>query len=340
MRQRATTRVGICGAAVLGLGVTFSGAALASGGAHGRCANATAGASEHHELCRSPVSVKTSRPAAGTRRRQGSEALHQRVAPQHAPADPHPSHGRHARVVREPRPAKVPCLHEPVGVERGFGGDVQPIALTRCDGRSAPLAVEQLSIVVRPMNAPRPTMPTTPVRQMTPEREWLPGVKLIHEGLITRLQSVVDHFHAKKVTIVSGYRPASLGSFHQSARAMDLHVDGVSNEALVAYCRSLPDTGCGYYPNSSFVHLDVRAPRSGHEYWIDASGPGEAARYVASWPLRDTPARSEIPRPDAAAPADEHTHDDGITRIGYLPDGKIEARTTAPVDTQEDPFTP
>ena len=59
---------------------------------------------------------------------------------------------------------------------------------------------------------------------------------------------------------------------------------GVSNEALVAFCKTLPDTGCGYYPNSSFVHVDVRAPTPGHDYWIDASGPGESPHYVSAWP--------------------------------------------------------
>ena len=51
--------------------------------------------------------------------------------------------------------------------------------------------------------------------------EFLPGVKRIHEGLVTRLQAVVDRFRAQRITLVSGYRPASLGSFHQSARAHD-----------------------------------------------------------------------------------------------------------------------
>ena len=38
--------------------------------------------------------------------------------------------------------------------------------------------------------------------------------------------------------------------------------------------------GVGYYPNSSFVHLDVRKDRSA--FWIDYSGPGERAVYSAT----------------------------------------------------------
>ena len=36
----------------------------------------------------------------------------------------------------------------------------------------------------------------------------------------------------------------------------------------------------GYYPNSSFVHLDVR--KSASAFWIDYSGPGENAQYAAN----------------------------------------------------------
>jgi hypothetical protein len=34
----------------------------------------------------------------------------------------------------------------------------------------------------------------------------------------------------------------------------------------------LDDTGCGYYPNADFIHMDVRDPGTGHVAWIDASG--------------------------------------------------------------------
>jgi hypothetical protein len=259
------------------------------------------------------------------------------------PAKPGAAHHRVARVL--PPIPKTPCLHEAVEFERGFGGDVQSVVLTRCDGRPAPHAVEQISVLVRPMNAPNPSVETTPVRHgASKEKEWLPGVKLVHEGLVARLQRVVDHFKVGRVTVVSGYRPTSLGSFHQSARAIDFHLNGVTNEALVAFCRTLNDTGCGYYPNSSFVHLDVRAPRTGHVYWIDASGPGEPARYVAAWPPRDGSQRpAEIPRPDPAAPLDEQNHPDSRPLPLGASDAKVDARTTAPLsagDGKDDPFAP
>jgi hypothetical protein len=44
------------------------------------------------------------------------------------------------------------------------------------------------------------------------------------------------------------------------------------------YCRTLKNVGVGYYPNSTFVHLDVRTTPA---FWIDYSKPGEPPRYNA-----------------------------------------------------------
>ena len=41
--------------------------------------------------------------------------------------------------------------------------------------------------------------------------------------------------------------------------------------------KNFDKVGVGYYPNSTFVHLDVRKDRSA--FWIDYSGPGERAVY-------------------------------------------------------------
>jgi hypothetical protein len=296
---------------------------------------------------------KTAAAAAPARRRAGSTARDSRgknkpgVAGEveggtgpHVPLRVAKAAERRASVA----PAKPPCIRDAVRFERGFGGDAEPIVLTRCDGRVISTAIEQLSILVRPMNVARPSALASRIRRAA-HREWLPGVKRIHEGLVVRLQSVVDRFHAQKITLVSGYRPASRGSFHQTARALDLHVEGVPNEAVVQFCRTLPDTGCGYYPNSSFVHMDVRPAGTGHVYWIDASGPGEPARYVSTWPPKDSAAiTSGIAPPDPAAPLDEQTHSGASVRspLGGN-DSKIDARTTAPWwggESQESVFSP
>jgi hypothetical protein len=80
---------------------------------------------------------------------------------------------------------------------------------------------------------------------------------------------------------VSGYRPPTPNQYtehsrHNLGEAVDFVVEGVPNEVVRDYCRTLGAVGVGYYPHSSFVHLDVRSVST---YWVDESGPGEAPRY-------------------------------------------------------------
>ena len=146
--------------------------------------------------------------------------------------------------------------------------------------------------------------------------------------MVSRMQAIADKFPGKTITLVSGYRPASKGSPHQAARAFDIRIDGVTNESLVAFCKTLQDTGCGYYPNSYFVHVDVRKSGVGHVYWIDTSGPGEKPNYVKQWPL-------PLPK---AAPKVEKT-DDGpapttdTKEIGPLEDADEETPSTMSAPT-------
>jgi hypothetical protein len=170
--------------------------------------------------------------------------------------------------------AKKPCLREPVTI--GRGAEEERFSLTRCDGSPADGAVDHLSMLARPETFVRPVHGAP-----------FAGLHRVDVKLLERLQAVADHFahgHPVSMHIISGYRPMSAGSYHQSAQALDFRVDGVRNEELVAFCKTLNDTGCGYYPNSSFVHMDVRPVGTGHVAWIDASGPGEAAHYVSAWP--------------------------------------------------------
>ena len=190
-----------------------------------------------------------------------------------------------ARQEKRERHAKPPCLHAPVNVTRG--SEEQTLSLTRCDGSALPSAIDALSILVRPENAAKPSG-TTSETSKTSKDEVAPGIKKIDERLVERLELMVDHFAkpaaTPKIFVVSGYRPASKGSFHAMGKAIDFRVSGVENTDLVAFCKTLPDTGCGFYPNSSFIHVDVREAGAGHVSWIDASGPGEKPEYVASWP--------------------------------------------------------
>ena len=144
------------------------------------------------------------------------------------------------------------------------------------------------------------------------------------------MDAIAHRFPGRPISLVSGYRPQSRGSLHQSARALDLRVAGVTNEELVAFCKTLPDTGCGYYPNSSFVHVDVRNPGTGGVTWIDASGPGETPHYVKQWP----------PPPEASDPSalspDGEPHDGSGDPWALDPDEH--AAAGAPDAIAKDPF--
>lgn len=90
------------------------------------------------------------------------------------------------------------------------------------------------------------------------------------------------HWPGKRVEVVSGFRNPKVAknprSPHMKGLACDFRVEGVKAAELRDYLRSAYDkVGVGYYPNSTFVHLDVRKDRSA--FWIDYSGPGERAVY-------------------------------------------------------------
>jgi uncharacterized protein YcbK (DUF882 family) len=114
---------------------------------------------------------------------------------------------------------------------------------------------------------------------------WRTGKReRIHGRLIRMLTKVSDHFGGRPIRIVSGFRPYSPDqhtphSRHNLGRAVDFSVPGVPNDVVREFCRTLGNVGVGYYPNSSFVHLDVREIPT---YWVDYSGPGEAPRYASS----------------------------------------------------------
>ncbi len=189
--------------------------------------------------------------------------------------------------VRHASAKSAPCAKDPIEIIRG--PEIDKFELTKCDGTLAPLALEHLSVLIRPGGAARPIAPLLELAKKK-GAELAHGVHRVDERLAMRIQALADHFAkpgtAIKLSIVSGYRPTSIGSTHATGRAIDFRLEGSKNEDVVAFCKTLTDTGCGYYPNSSFVHLDVRDPGAGHVSWIDASGSGEAPRYVSSWPPR------------------------------------------------------
>jgi hypothetical protein len=209
-----------------------------------------------------------------------------------------------AKVRRQKKP-EAPCLAPEVHVVRNRAGELEhrDLHLTFCDGTPNPGAVDSLSVLARPRNVERPFLPEIKAYQRRsldkgPESrrrkpEYLTqSVMRVHPDLAVRLQKIALRFPGKTIEIISGHRPdARSTSRHHHGRALDVHVQGVSREALRDFCRTLDQTGVGYYPNGYFVHVDVREDRG---YWIDRSGPGEPADY-GQWP----PRKDEIERDQA-----------------------------------------
>jgi uncharacterized protein YcbK (DUF882 family) len=99
--------------------------------------------------------------------------------------------------------------------------------------------------------------------------------------LVALVSIVSSHFGGKPLEVVSGYRAYTPTQYtphsnHNLGKALDFRIRGVTNEALRDFCRTLRSAGCGYYPNSTFVHLDVRDTKA---YWVDWSHPGEPPKY-------------------------------------------------------------
>jgi LysM repeat protein len=133
--------------------------------------------------------------------------------------------------------------------------------------------------------------------------------------LIALLADVSEHFGGRPMRVVSGWRDHSYfeDSRHKHSQAVDFSIPGVANTVVRDYVRRFRNCGVGYYPNSSFVHLDVREAAA---YWVDYAGPGEAPRgkprAEATERLADSDSSGPIEeaggdvddRPQGAKPAD------------------------------------
>jgi uncharacterized protein YcbK (DUF882 family) len=135
------------------------------------------------------------------------------------------------------------------------------LALTDTKGRVRPQAATRIARFLRPRNS---------TKQKRPEPR-----------LLSLLAQVADHYRGRTIQVVSGYRlpggSTSGESRHTRGAAIDMRVDGVSARALCDYLRHFTNVGVGYYPNSNFVHFDVREKNA---YWIDLSSPGRRASYL------------------------------------------------------------
>jgi uncharacterized protein YcbK (DUF882 family) len=156
--------------------------------------------------------------------------------------------------------------------------------------------------------------------------------------LMKLLFTTGHHWPGRRLEVVSGYRHPDVAknphSPHMKGLACDFRVEGVKTAELRDYLRrTFEKVGVGYYPNSSFVHLDVRKDRSA--FWIDYSGPGERAIY------------SETPDQDLRSGRADRYHptkidsgwvDDGSGRPAQDIPGDSAGRP--PADPEKDPETP
>lgn len=195
-----------------------------------------------------------------------------------------------------PPAAPVPdwrCRRSPVLLARS-GGESERFELVRCDGTIAPLALDKLSILARPVGVDRPfdVLPDEPEPgEWASKREWGGGVRLVHPRLLWVLQELADAFPRRSIVIYSGVRPfaqvndgSGHKSLHASGRALDIAIHKVSREELFKVCVSLRGVGCGFYPEGPFVHVDVRRADPGTAFWVDASQMGHEAEYVQNYP--------------------------------------------------------
>jgi hypothetical protein len=183
----------------------------------------------------------------------------------------------------------------PVTVLR-YAGEREYLALFDCDGAIAPDVIDRLSALARPPEARRPALPLPfEPSEDGAHGEWTPGVRLLEPRLVWVLGQLAEMFPARPIVILSGYRPDSHSSLHKLGRALDLSVQGISNEDLFRACRRLRDVGCGYYPNSLFVHFDLRPYGSPRVQWVDEARPGEPSHYANGWPGVVDPGTSWTP---------------------------------------------
>jgi uncharacterized protein YcbK (DUF882 family) len=140
---------------------------------------------------------------------------------------------------------------QPILFLRVVSGERERLQLYSKTGKLNHKAVQQLSYLAR-------------------DKRGKQLVKRLHFRLIHMLQQVALEFPGRPIEIISGYRPQSTGneSQHAFGRAMDFRMSGVPLGALFRFCKSLPRSGCGYYPGSGFVHMDAREKRT---TWVSHS---------------------------------------------------------------------
>lgn len=194
-----------------------------------------------------------------------------------------------------------------VTVYRIWSKQTRRIRIRDGRGRVRPEAVRQMREVMRPRESRRRKDP--------------------HPRLLRLLAQVSDHFGGRPIHIVSGVRPPGgytrETSRHVAGEAIDFRIPGVPLTDLRDYCQRFDHSGCGYYPRSRFVHMDVRRTSA---RWTDWSLPGQAPMLQPPGPSADGPEGLDTdtdappePANDAELPEAPPAADDGLAPIDDEP---------------------
>ncbi|MCU0661881.1 MAG: LysM peptidoglycan-binding domain-containing protein [Myxococcota bacterium] len=154
-----------------------------------------------------------------------------------------------------------PCYKPKVTLYRVRTDESESLPLCFCDGRPTPAAIEAVSRLSSAPGAP---------------------AFLLSGRLVELLQKVAEQFPEQRLELISGYRSSKQKeseSRHTTGDAIDFRLPGVPYKTLSEALRRFEHVGVGFYPNSVFVHLDIRETSA---YWIDYSRPGEKAIYGSS----------------------------------------------------------
>ncbi len=180
---------------------------------------------------------------------------------------------------------KNQCKSQSVAIDRN-GVSKKEITLVDCKGRPKEEARKELSILLGLEDEEGETL-------------------LLDKGIISRLNTVAKQFQGKQISLVKSSTDSSKKSLHEQGKAIDIRVEDVTNFDLIQFCSTLSDTGCGFYPNASFVHFDVRKKDSGTISWIDVSEPSEKPVYASQWPTQE----KKVGKPIAAMKKEKETKD-------------------------------
>lgn len=149
----------------------------------------------------------------------------------------------------------------------------------------------------------------------------------IEPRVLDAVYRIQVHFDAQEIRIISGYRtPHGGASNHGKGRAIDVVVPGATDDDVAKFAREMGFMGVGIYPQSGFVHVDVRE-RS--YFWVDSSGPGKRNRERGI--LGDVASRA-----DAAALA-RGEHGLGALAVGTDVDALLRQATPTGVSLQNPP---